>query len=98
LCDSGERYLTSQHNADWVLDRTGHYTKAQKHLVVWMYPGLARLSTCFIGQLKIRPIPDQGLPTTMLRNPFRRQWLVDALGAPAAASVTGFNSPAAPAQ
>ena len=39
LCDSGERYLPSYYNHDWVEDRMGDCAAAQQALAQWMRPG-----------------------------------------------------------
>ncbi len=45
LCDSGERYLPSYHNADWVLDKMGDCTQAQEHVADRMHPRIERLTS-----------------------------------------------------
>ncbi|WP_421954815.1 PLP-dependent cysteine synthase family protein [Polaromonas sp.] len=41
LCDSGERYLPTYHDADWVKGKFGDCTPAQRHVTQLMHPGLA---------------------------------------------------------
>ena len=45
LCDSGERYLPSYYNAEWVFGKFGDCTQAQQHIAEQMRPRPARLTT-----------------------------------------------------
>ena len=45
LCDSGERYLPSYHNAEWVLGKMGDCTQAQQLIAAQMHPRPVRLTT-----------------------------------------------------
>ncbi len=44
LCDSGERYLPSYYNPEWVLGKVGDCSHAQQHIALQMRPRPARLT------------------------------------------------------